>query len=151
MDRGEYGYPVLVGVGLALLMLWSLFVLLGVASQSSSLGAFGQIPFYLGIIFVILGFSDRILRVDMQNPSEPVNRRNRLILLSSGSFILGFYLFVNGLLQLFIAGVHVLNYGWVVVDSGAYLIMVFGLAFGSMLLIAGVVAFKRFIDLSNYF
>ncbi len=48
-------------------------------------------------------------------------------------------------------GRGVLDYGWSVVDTGAYLIIVLGLAFGSMLLIAGVIAFKRFTDLSDYF
>lgn len=136
---------------MAMFLLWSVFILFGMASPTASTGVFSQIPFYLGVIFVLLGFSDRILRIGMQNPSDPVNRRNRLLLLSSGSFLLGFYLFVNGLLQLMIAGVHVLDYGWVVVDGGAYLIMVFGFAFGTMLLIVGVVAFKRFIDQSEYF
>ncbi len=135
-----------------MLLLWSLLVILGATYQFPwPLTVFRQIPLVLAIVLLLTGFGKRILQGGMQNPSDPINRRNRLILLSTGAFVFGFYLFVNGLFEVLMLGRGVVDYGWSAGDVGAYFIIVFGLTFGSMLLIAGVVAFKRFIDLSGYF
>lgn len=151
-NNGPVGYPVLLGAGVAILILWILLLVIGGGSGLPVyFGGLGQVPFVLGLGLLLAGIGKIGLHKSLQNPIDPAERITGLILLSSGGFILGFYLFVNGLFQLLITGSGVLDYGWSVVSSGAYLIIVFGLAFGSMLLITGAVAFKRFIEVSGYF
>lgn len=148
---GSNRIPGLSGAGIVILLLWILLAFLALAFRAPFLFSFGQILLFLSIALLTLAIEDRILRGRSKDQPDRVLRRNRLLFRSSAFFILGFFLFVNGLLQLLMTGQRVMYYGWDVVDGGTYLIIVLGLAFGSMLLIAGAVAIKRFIDLSDYF